>query len=369
MGMGVCNPLGVNVDVLSILDEVIDHSSDGVFILNEDGNILYVSKSISSLLGFTKDELIGVNINKLYVNSSPSHSIGSEVSLRRSDGDIIKFLEVTKSFESFEEEKSLFYKLVWSKQSQKPPQSSKESSKESIKKMLTISGEISHLIAWERDCRSLLRKVCKSIVKLREDLSVWIGFFDQGKIEIVESVGYYSREKLEHMAKKGEILCLEALKSESRKLGTIPIDQLCKKCSLNGDDSIKKMVIPISHENRLYGILWLYSSSDSYTNEELGMITDLACDLALALKTIEIEKKRKEALDKMKDNLEYFEYLADRLRNPLAIMRGFVDVKEDVGAERTFKELSNQINRMNRILDNLRTKEEETFKLKKNLIR
>lgn len=324
------------------------------------------------MLGFTKDELLGVNVKELYVNSSPSPvitSTGSEVSLRRSKGDSITCFEVTKAFER---EKSLFYKLIWSKNGQEDPKilkSNTESNEESIKKMLTISGEVSHLIAWERDNRRLLKKVCNSIVKLRNDLNVRIGLLIQGKLEIVESIGCYSKEEMEHMAENGELLCLEAVKSESRKVGTIPINYLCKRCSLNGDDSIKRLVIPISHENRLYGVLWLYSSSEGFTNEELGMINDLAGDLALALKTIEIEKKRKEALDKMKDNLEYFEYLADRLRNPLAIMRGFVDVKEDVGVERTFKEISNQINRMNRILDNLRVEEEETFKLRERLIK
>ncbi|MFO7966249.1 MAG: PAS domain-containing protein [Archaeoglobaceae archaeon] len=365
MGMGACNPPGVNFNMLSILDEVLDYSSDGVFILDEDGMILYVNESMSSLLGFTKDELLGVNIKELYVSSAHSPSAGTEAILRRNKGDTIKCFEITKAFKG---EEDLFYKLIWSKNSQED-QKENNGDKQSIKKMLAISGEINHLIAWERDSRRLLRKVCRSIGRLKEDLNVWIGFFDQGRIEIVESIGHYGREKLEHMANNGEILCLKAMESQNRKLGTLPIDYLCKNCSLNGDESIKKLVIPISHKDRVYGVLWIYSHSKSFTNEELEMINDLASDLALALKTVEVEKKRKEALDKMKDNLEYFEYLADRLRNPLAIMRGFVDVREDVGEEKTFKELTKQINRMNRILDNLRTKEEETFKLKQNLIR
>ncbi len=365
MGMGAYNPPEVNANILSILDEVLDYSSDGVFIVNADGKILYANKRVSSLLGFSKDELLGFNMKKLYTESTHSSSTtGSEVEvvLRRSKGDSIKCFEITKPLER---EKGLFCKLIYNKENSERPAGGTDR----IKKMLAVSGEVSHLIAWERDSRKLLAKVCKSVARLKEDLSVWIGISNKGRIEVVESIGCYGRKELDYMAKNGEILCLEAMKSESRELGTVPIDHLCKKCSLNGDDSIKKLVIPISHKNRLYGILWIYSGYDSFSNEEMEMINDMACDLALALKTIEIEKKRKEALDKMKDNLEYFEYLADRLRNPLAIMRGFVDVKEDVGEERAFKELSSQINRMNRILDNLRTKEEETFKLRKNLIK
>lgn len=366
MGMGAFKPPALSASILSILDEALDHSSDGVLILSSDGEILYVSKSISSLLGFTKDELLGADVKELYANPNPSLSNGSEVKLRRSNGDTINCFEVTKAFER---EKGLFYKLIWDKSNQK--QRNPDDSMESVKRMLTISGEINHLIAWERDSRRLLRKVCKSIMGLKEDFSVWIGFFNQGRMEVVESTGYYSysREKLDHLVTKNEFLCLKALESETNRVGTIPIDHLCKKCSLNGDDSVKKLVIPVSHENKLYGVIWAHSDSESLSNEELDMINGLAKDLALALKTIEVEKKRKEALDKMGDNLEYFEYLADRLRNPLAIMRGFVDLKEDIGTERTFKELSNQINRMNRLLDNLRIREEETFKLRENLIR
>lgn len=369
MGMGACKPPRLNASILSILDEALNHSSDGVLILSSDGEVLYVSKSISSLLGFTKDELLGTDVKELYANPNPSLSNGSEVKLKRRIGDTINCFEVTKAFER---ENGLFYKLIWKKSNQKQnaPDDSLDNM-ESVKKMLTISGEINHLITWERDSRGLLRKVCKSITGLKEDLSVWIGFFNQGRMEVVESTGYYSysREKLDHLVTKNEFLCLKALESETKRVGTIPIDHLCKKYSLNGDDSVKKLVIPVSHENKLYGVIWAHSDSESLSNEELDMINGLAKDFALALKTIEVEKKRKEALDKMGDNLEYFEYLADRLRNPLAIMRGFVDLKEDIGTERTFKELSNQINRMNRLLDNLRIREEETFKLRENLIR
>lgn len=359
MGMGTCDQLGVKDSISNILDEL----SDGALIVNGEGKILYINKRVYWLLGFTESELLGTNIKKIYANStskSASQSTNSEVRLRRCNGEILNCFVFTKPLKGKGED-NLYYKLIKTKENPE----SKDGLK-NIKKMLIISGEINHLIAWERDSRSLLRKICKSLAKLREELDVWVGLFEKGKLEIVESTGY-KREKLEDLADKGEIICLEAIANENKKVGPIPVNHLCENCSLNGDRSIKKLVIPLTHENRLYGVLWIHSNSDDFTSEELGMINDLAGDLALALKTIEIERERNEALDKMKDNLEYFEYLADRLRNPLAIMRGYVDVKEEIGGERAFKELSNQINRMNRILDNLRTKEEETIKLRENL--
>ncbi|MFP4558193.1 MAG: PAS domain-containing protein [Archaeoglobaceae archaeon] len=359
MGMGAYNPSRLNINIFAFLDKLLDQSSDGVLIINREGSILYVNEMICELLNFTKDELLGASIKDIYINPISPPPVSSEVTLRKSDGGTLTCFEFARALEG---EENLYCKLIKSEKNT----DKKEDSLRSIKKMLTISEEINHLIAWERSSRSLIRKVCKTLANLREDLQVRIGHFNKEKVEIVQRTGH-NKEELEYTVDPGEVPCLEALMTENRKMGSISIDYLCKECSLNGNNSTRRLVIPLSIEDRLYGVMWFHYSSEVFTSEELSLIYELAGDLALALKAIEVEQKRNEALDKMRENLEYFEYLADRLRNPLAIMRGFIDVKEDVGTDRTFREISKQINKMNRILDNLRIKEEETFRLRESL--
>ena len=80
-------------------------------------------------------------------------------------------------------------------------------------------------------------------------------------------------------------------------------------------------------------------------------------------KLSELENKRKEALEKIKENLEYFELLADKLINPIAIMRGSIELKDEIKHDKIFSTLIQQIERINQILEEFRRREKETFRI------
>ncbi len=76
-------------------------------------------------------------------------------------------------------------------------------------------------------------------------------------------------------------------------------------------------------------------------------------------------KDRIELVNKLLKNLSQFEFLADKLRNPLAIIKGLLEVREDLNNDYIFKTIEEQVERMEKTLDSLNEAEERTYNLAK----
>ncbi len=74
---------------------------------------------------------------------------------------------------------------------------------------------------------------------------------------------------------------------------------------------------------------------------------------------------RVELAKQLLKNLSQFEFLADKLRNPLAIIKGLLEVREDLNSDYIFKTIEEQVERMERTLDSLNKAEERTYNLVK----
>lgn len=81
---------------------LFEQSANGIFIVDEQGRCLQVNPSGCALLGYTRDEILGLNWNSLVVASDPTHAplhiekiragrtVVSEHRVRRKDGDVIE---------------------------------------------------------------------------------------------------------------------------------------------------------------------------------------------------------------------------------------------------------------------------------------
>jgi len=90
-------------------------------------------------------------------------------------------------------------------------------------------------------------------------------------------------------------------------------------------------------------------------------------NLIKELKSIEIEKKEGEILEQVRENLEYFELLADRLINPIAIIKSCLELKDEIEHDRLFNTILQQIERIDRVLNEFRERGKETFRIWKEL--
>jgi hypothetical protein len=103
------------------------------------------------------------------------------------------------------------------------------------------------------------------------------------------------------------------------------------------------------------------------TEEEAQIIKETVDVLAHTIQLMEVQEDKERALIQLSENLKYFELLADRLRNPLAIIKGFIEIKDEVGHEIVFRKIEDSANRIWEILNELSQEEIKTIDIVKRL--
>lgn len=354
--------------------ELFESSMDATILADMDGKIIEMNKAAEELFGYSREELIGKNILNLFANPSDRKELlnhllkyGSaknfEVRYKTKSGNIIDCLESATILKDEKGRPAGCYKVIRDITDRKRM----EDSLHRLNKLLRISSEINQLVVHEKSVRGLLRKACKAFGEVEDYLTVWVGIIKDNNIQPVSASGKINRKMLKKWLELGLPCVEEVLKTKRVKL--IERGELCETCPMVEDHRfLQVLLIPIIHEGELYGILSFHSPiPEAFESEEINILLDLADDLAFAIKAIEVEKERGVALRQLRENLEQFEYLADRLRNPLAIMKGYMELRSEVSTDKVLEMIDVQINRIHRILDDLRRREKKTFKLKEAL--
>ena len=125
------------------------------------------------------------------------------------------------------------------------------------------------------------------------------------------------------------------------------------------------LIMPISN-SVISGIILVFSDS-GFTEEEVSILTSISRDVSYALKSLKAEREREAALRVIIENLSQFEHLADKLRNPLAIIKGYLEIRENFSFEDFARKVEEQASRIEVILDDLRAREIVTYEMKKIL--
>ncbi len=202
--------------------------------------------------------------------------------------------------------------------------------------LLKTISEINELIFREKDEYALLSKVCRVFSRIR-NINSWAWVLEKDKIL------------------KATPLAPECTLAERARDGLLKYEECL--CPLNTG---KSLAIPIVHNSHVFGVLVLCSVGE-LSNDEIKIFEELGENLGFAITSYRAERDRKIAINLLLDNLEQFEDLADRLRNPVAIISGFIEIKDDIGCERALKEIEKQVERIKGILDDLRLQETLTY--------
>ncbi|MDI9610099.1 MAG: hypothetical protein QXQ38_04520 [Archaeoglobaceae archaeon] len=118
---------------------------------------------------------------------------------------------------------------------------------------------------------------------------------------------------------------------------------------------------PLSTNSAVYVFLNQY-------DEEIGQIfQDLFLVVRKALEDLEIRKRKEELLNTVKENLNQFQYLSDKLRNPLAVIYGALEVREELGLEKVCLMIEESAQKIKKVLDELTECEVQTIKLTKKI--
>ena len=99
---------------------------------------------------------------------------------------------------------------------------------------------------------------------------------------------------------------------------------------------------------------------------EIGAtVRDILDVFFLGYEVRKLEKDKIRLVKTVTENLEHFELLSDRLRNPLAIIKGFLEVRDEVSNGYVFGVIEEQVKRIERILNSMNEAEENTYDLVK----
>lgn len=344
MGMLIDRTEEVQIqEKLRMYERFFQESKDMFFILDRNGRFIDINPGFAEILGYTKEDLLGRTsrfitleedlpvLRKNFERVLKGESVKFTFRAKSKDGEI-KFVEVVEwpVFRNGE--------IVGAEGVTREITERVKTEEELRKKnqLLKLIGKINELILKERDEYVLLQKVCRFLSKIRESES-WAWVLDGDNVI------------------KATPLAPECSLAERAKDGVLRFEEC--DCPLS---RAKSLAVPIKHNENVFGVLVLCSLGN-LTEEEMTIFEDLGINLGFAISSYKAERDRKIAFNLLVENLNQLESLADKLRNPVAIISGFLEIRDDIGHERTFKEIEKQIERINRILDDLRLQETLTY--------
>lgn len=100
-----------------------------------------------------------------------------------------------------------------------------------------------------------------------------------------------------------------------------------------------------------------------FEEEEVKVIKNL---FRSVFREKKLEEERKELVKRLTTNIKHFESLADRLRNPLAVIKGYLELRKEFDHEYVFEKIERQIEKMESFLDQVSEAEIATRKILRN---
>lgn len=204
--------------------------------------------------------------------------------------------------------------------------------------LLRISGEIKGMLIQENSELSIFSNLKSKLEKLNADVGVY--FVDKNSIRPMISL---KNPYLDFLSDKINLKEVNQEFLGNKWLTFIPI-----------------------FTDSLYSIV-VISRDEKFTEEELRVISTISQDVSMRLRALKAEKEKEKALKMIMENLEHFEELADKLRNPLAVIKGYLEIKNEVPESEFIRNIIEHADRIEKILDELRFKELATYEMKKIL--
>ncbi len=233
--------------------------------------------------------------------------------------------------------------------------------KEELKKKNTVLEAITKInkaIVREKDPEKIIEDACTYLGEIKDYTVVWATFL-HGKNFVGVSNQKIPPELLTFKPGDGCIALEEAVKSR-KPIYIRCITPRCMTCPVMKKFKHKyDFAIPLTFKEKIYGVL-VVSTLKALSDDEIEIFSSLGEDLSYAIYSKEVEAHRVEAIRQLKSNLGHFEYLSDRLRNPISVILGYLEMKDEVGSEKVLKVVEEQTKRMMGILEELRKEEVRT---------
>jgi len=169
--------------------------------------------------------------------------------------------------------------------------------------------KVNQLIIREKDRNRLLKEACRLLIKTRGYHSAWTAILDESNKLITTAQAGLGKDfsKMVKLLRDGKLPnCGQRALSQPKVVVIKNPLSICTDCPLVGKyHNRAAMTIRLEHREKIYGLLSVSIPRGLVGDkEEQSLFREVASDLALALREIELEEERKRAKQKLQKTLE-----------------------------------------------------------------
>jgi len=360
------------VEELKKYERFYKNAQDMFFIIDKNGRVVSVNPKFAEMLGYDVGELIGHTSRRLlhpdevdsvkdfFTRVLNGESLRGEFRAVAKDGRILWFELV--EWPVFDNGEIIGVEGIFREVTERVKM---EEELKRLNKLLVTINEINKLIVHEKDKEELLTKACIELAKLEEYYSAWIGLVDNDSIVPVakSKTEVYIPAKIN--LKNSGVCCLKSVVKNKEIEVREPANhnRACPFYSLHKE--LTCIVIPMMMDGKVIGVNTIYSKEEKPSNKEIELLQTLANDLAFGIKAIEVDELKREAYEQIGKNIERFATLVDQIRNPLAIIVGFAELK--VEDKKVSQVIIQQVERIDEVIKQLDEGWIESDKIRKFL--
>ncbi len=318
-------------------ETIIRYANDIFILTSQEGDIIYVNDKALETYGYTKEEIMKMNIKNL---RAPNYRKEIETLLKQMKEEKRKVIEtyhIKKDGTIFPVEASIRRIEIGDKlyiQSIIRDISERKNAEKKIyhlNRTYALLSKINETIVRTKDKKTLFYEICNIACKVGEYKVAFIGLFDKTKgIICITSYSCNSNnalEKLENLIcgdseicspemqaiKENQIILCNQIKEERnyKKWAEIVL-----KSGLNSSISL-----PIVCKDKVIGVLSLYSEEpDYFFDDEIKLLKEIASDISYAVNTIESETEREKVFKDLENSEHKFKMLFHKASDAMLLL-------------------------------------------------
>ncbi len=312
---------------------IFETASTAIIILEEDRTISLVNSKFEELSGYTKEEVENRKKWTEFVTKDDLERMKKYHRNRRVDGKSApseyEFQFVTKdggvrdiflsvgmipgtkrsvaSFLDITEEKRISKRI------------------EHLNSVLKAIRNVNQMVVKEKNKNALLQKTCDTLIETRGYTAAWIGLLKDDKyFPVIKGAGfekYISLFSKEMLAGNHPYCIKKALSKKEDVMLFYDRGDECEDCFFKGSHPEEGVAIMrIEHENELFGLLAIMLAPGMTINEEeKGLLTEVAGDVAFSLHMMELEEKRRKAEESLLESEERYRLIAENTNDTISL--------------------------------------------------
>jgi two-component system sensor histidine kinase/response regulator len=312
---------------------LIEQASDGIFTADPSGNFLDANPSGLAMLGYNREELLKLNLNKMApasdLTQEPIHfeemRAGKIITVQRrilrKDGSIF-VAEISGKILPDGRMQGIVRDITERKLA--------DDELRRLNRVYALTSQVSQMVVRTRVPLELFNNICRIVIEEGKFRMAWVGLVGESR-QAVRPVAWYGDER-GYLALIKEISISEKSDGCGPKGKAIRAGQPFICNDIANDPNMQQgrepalergyraaIALPIMVHGVLVGSFNLYSAEPFIFNEaEVGLLQDVTGDLAYALEMIENEARRIQAEDRLHNTLLQLNFHIEN--SPLAVI-------------------------------------------------